>query len=99
MTQVYNWEVHTVTGRYRKILKERENLSCAPPTVNMVDKVTAVKWQWRADDKWTDFPAAMNLKLELEYQKGTKQIKVDDERFVDVGLTVSGNLAILYQTN
>ena len=53
-----------------------------------LDSITAAKWAWRSDNSWTVYDAAMNLKLEKEYLKGVLKIKVDDERFVDVSLTV-----------
>lgn len=53
-----------------------------------LESVTAVQWAWRADDRWILYEAAMNLTLENEYHKGTKRVKVDKERFVDLSLTV-----------
>jgi len=51
--------------------------------------VTAVKWWWKADDKWTEYKAELQPRLEMEYQRGTKRIKVDDERFIDTSLTLA----------
>eukprot|EP01114_Cavostelium_apophysatum_P014430 TRINITY_DN3748_c0_g1_i1.p1 TRINITY_DN3748_c0_g1~~TRINITY_DN3748_c0_g1_i1.p1 ORF type:complete len:463 (-),score=163.77 TRINITY_DN3748_c0_g1_i1:44-1432(-) len=47
--------------------------------------LTAVAWSWRGDqNNWLAFDDATNTLLETEYLKGTKKIKVDKERFVDL---------------
>jgi hypothetical protein len=50
--------------------------------------VTAVKWWWKADDKWTEYKPELQPVIEFEFQRGTKRIKVDNERFIDTSLTV-----------
>lgn len=62
--------------------------------VKDIKDFTAVRWWWKADDKWIKYNDEVNLSLETDYQNGLKKIKVDDERFVDVSLTVSLNLII-----
>lgn len=57
--------------------------------VKDIKDLTAVQWWWKADDKWIKYNDDVNLSLELDYQNSLKKIKVDDERFVDVSLTVS----------
>jgi hypothetical protein len=52
-----------------------------------LDSLTAVQWAWRADDKWILY-ADKNLELENEYHAGTKKVKIDKERFVDLSLSV-----------
>lgn len=53
-----------------------------------MDKVTAIRWSWRDDSRWVEYNPQLNLYIENEYRKGTKRIKVDEERFIDVSLTV-----------
>lgn len=50
-------------------------------------KQTAVQWSWR-DDKgnWVLYDANMTSLLEDGFQKGTKKVKVDKERFIDLDL-------------
>jgi hypothetical protein len=55
--------------------------------VKDIKDLTAVRWWWKADDKWIKYNDEVNLSLETDYQNGLKKIKVDDERFVDVSLT------------
>jgi hypothetical protein len=59
-----------------------------PPKKLGLTDVTAVKWWWKADDKWTLYKQELQPVIEWEYQRGTKRIKVDDERFIDTNLTV-----------
>jgi hypothetical protein len=50
-------------------------------------KVTAVEWTWRGDqNNWVAYDKDMNLTLETEHSKGSKKIKIDKERFVDLSL-------------
>lgn len=43
-----------------------------------------VQWSWKSDNGWVAYDHALNTKIEAEYKKGQKRVKVDDERFVDV---------------
>jgi hypothetical protein len=56
--------------------------------VDTIDSVTAAQWAWRADDGWVEYDDGPNLLIENEFLNGTKRIKVDTERFVDVSMTV-----------
>lgn len=68
--------------------QQPNNMSKAKKVKDIKD-LTAVQWWWKADDKWIKYNDDVNLSLELDYQNSLKKIKVDDERFVDVSLTVS----------
>lgn len=51
-------------------------------------KFTAVQYGWRDDkNKWVAYTEDQNLAFELEFQKGSKKIKVDKERFIDLSLS------------
>ena len=52
---------------------------------------TAVTWSWQNDDDWVPFNAAIQAELEFGFFQNQKQIKVDDERYVDLSLTVCNN--------
>jgi hypothetical protein len=48
---------------------------------------SCVQWSWRGDtNNWVTFDTSTTDLLETEYNKGTKKIKVDKERFIDVSL-------------
>eukprot|EP00727_Mastigamoeba_balamuthi_P011365 m51a1_g6851 hypothetical protein (543) ;mRNA; r:98277-100002 len=46
--------------------------------------VTAVKWLWLDNDTWRPYAADVGLKLETAFARGVKEIKVDDQRFVQI---------------
>lgn len=51
-------------------------------------KPTAVQWSWRGDqNNWVAFDKDTSALLEAEYQKGSKKVRVDKERFVDLSLS------------
>jgi hypothetical protein len=50
-------------------------------------KLTAVEWFWRGDkNDWNVYDLDMCCYLEEEFQKGTKKVPVDKERFIDLSL-------------
>lgn len=54
----------------------------------MASRPTAVQWSWRGDqNNWINYDAKTNTLLEDEYQKKSKKIKTDKERFVDLSLS------------
>lgn len=53
--------------------------------------VTATQWSWRSDTSWVDFDDQTNLLIETEYLQGSKKVKIDSERFVDLSLKVNLN--------
>jgi len=44
----------------------------------------AAKWYWLADDGWKEFPSGTTAKLEKGHNAKLKEIKVDDQRFVQI---------------
>eukprot|EP00027_Filamoeba_sp_ATCC50430_P006946 CAMPEP_0168558966 /NCGR_PEP_ID=MMETSP0413-20121227/10261_1 /TAXON_ID=136452 /ORGANISM="Filamoeba nolandi, Strain NC-AS-23-1" /LENGTH=489 /DNA_ID=CAMNT_0008590141 /DNA_START=40 /DNA_END=1509 /DNA_ORIENTATION=+ len=51
-------------------------------------KPTAVEWTWRGDqNNWIAFDADQTAFFEGEFQKGSKKIRVDKERFLDLSLS------------
>ncbi|KAL6051214.1 WWE domain containing protein, partial [Balamuthia mandrillaris] len=41
-------------------------------------------WWWKSDDDWVEYDAKLSARLEKGYQSGESEVKVDDERFVDL---------------
>lgn len=61
--------------------------------MSSVTSVTDVQWSFKGDTSWIDFDKKVNLKLENDYHAGkVKEVKVDKERYVELGLTVSSLL-------
>lgn len=53
-----------------------------------MEEITNVVWKWRGDTSWVEYEKEFILELEDEFYKGTKRVKVDDERFIDLSLNV-----------
>ena len=42
-----------------------------------------VKWQWKSDQGWIDYPIETTIFLEESYISQKTNVKIDEERFVD----------------
>jgi len=45
------------------------------------------KWYWMGDNGWAPFDAAKTKILETDFNKGSKKIAIDKERYVDLSLS------------
>eukprot|EP01116_Phalansterium_solitarium_P005995 TRINITY_DN18306_c0_g1_i1.p1 TRINITY_DN18306_c0_g1~~TRINITY_DN18306_c0_g1_i1.p1 ORF type:complete len:810 (+),score=221.49 TRINITY_DN18306_c0_g1_i1:227-2656(+) len=42
------------------------------------------EWSWQSDNGWLKYDVALNKKLEAAYANGDAEVRVDNERFIDI---------------
>eukprot|EP00026_Physarum_polycephalum_P003269 Phypoly_transcript_03279.p1 GENE.Phypoly_transcript_03279~~Phypoly_transcript_03279.p1 ORF type:complete len:809 (+),score=189.02 Phypoly_transcript_03279:38-2464(+) len=53
-------------------------------TAKSKDDSTPVRWFWKSDADWIEYDSDMAGKLEKEWQGSKQNVRVDNERFIDV---------------
>lgn len=59
--------------------------------MSRLEGLSAAQWQWYSGPNWVAYSPTLCTKLETAHKgkdKKAKKVKVDDERFVDLTMTV-----------
>ena len=80
-------------GLQEKLKQMNSTATPAPPSKpqnknqnSSIEKELNVRWYWKSDTDWVEYPKNIAENLERAYMANQKTIQIDSERFVDLGV-------------
>jgi len=67
-----------------KTPKRKSKEICKSEDNSSDEEKLAWKWNWQSDHGWLTYDAKLIAKLEKAYENGDDEVKVDDERYIDL---------------